>query len=268
MTQLQNSVILLTGAAGGFGQQFTRQLLKAGSHLILTDIDKQILQEKAATIQQEITTGKILACLEMDLSTRQGSQALYDTVKALNISVDIVINNAGIGLYSRMDEVPLQKWETLMQVNLLAPMHLTSLFMGDMIARQQGHIVNMSSLAGHIVPGGMAHYGASKFGLRGFTEGLFNEVKQHNIQVTGVYPFFSRTAILQSEQYGTLGQKTARVPDKIVTDPAKVIERTIQGIVRNQLHVFPDRIAQFLYVMKRYFPSLVNWASEKIKPKQ
>ena len=261
MTQLQNSVILLTGAAGGFGQQFTRQLLKAGSHLILTDIDEQILQEKTATIQQEISTGKIIACWGIDLSTREGRQTLYDAVKGLNISVDILINNAGIGLYGRMDEVPLQKWETLMQVNLLAPMDLTSLFMADMIARQQGHIVNISSLAGHIVPGGMAHYGASKFGLRGFTEGLFNEVKQHNIQVTGVYPFFSRTPLLQSNRYGTLGKQTGSIPDHLITDPAKVIEKTIQGIVRNQLHVFPDKIAQFLYILKRFFPNLINWAT-------
>jgi len=83
MTQLQNSVILLTGAAGGFGQQFTRQLLKAKSHLILTDIDEQLLQEKTTPIQQEITTGKIIACWGIDLSTPQGRQALYEAVETL-----------------------------------------------------------------------------------------------------------------------------------------------------------------------------------------
>jgi len=268
MTQLHNAVIVLTGAAGGFGQQFTRQLLKTGSKLILTDIDESVLQEKVATIQQEITTGTIIACWGIDLSTCQGRQALYDGVKGLNLPIDILINNAGMAVYGRMDEVPLPKWETLMQVNLIAPMHLSSLFIGDMIARQQGHIVNISSLAGHIVPGGLVHYGASKFGLRGFTEGLLNEVKQHNIKVTGVYPFFSRTPLLQSQQYGTLAQQTAKIPDNRVTDPAKVIEKTIQGIVRNQRHVFPDQTAQFLSLLKRYFPSLVNWGSERFKPRQ
>lgn len=264
MTQLEQAVIVLTGASGGFGQQFTRQLLTAGSHLILTDMDETVLRQRVAMIQDEITTGKVIACWGIDLSNRHGCQTLYDSVKALNTPVDILINNAGIGLYGRMDEVPPDKWETLMQVNLLAPMRLTSLFVADMIARQQGHIVNISSLAGWIAAAGMTHYATSKFGLRGFTEGLSQEVKPYNVKVTGVYPFFSRTPILQSERYGTLGQQTQGIPDNLVTDPAKVIARTIQGISRNQLHVFPDQTAKRLHFLQTYFPRLVSWGSDRL----
>jgi len=268
MTELKNSAIALTGATGGFGQQFTRQLLKAGSYLILTDLDETILQEQVRAIQNEIKTGKVIACFGLDLSTPDGTHKFYEAVKALKIPVDMLINNAGIGLYGRMDEVPSEKWEQLMQVNLLAPMRLTSLFTADMIARQQGHIVNISSLAGHIAPAGMAHYSASKFGLRGFTEGLFNEVKRYNVKVTGVYPFFSRTPLLQSETYGTLAQETSRISDEMATDPKKVIAVAIKAIKRNQLHVFPDRTAKTLYLLKRYFPRIVDWGSEALKPKQ
>lgn len=267
MTELKNSAIVLTGATGGFGQQFSHQLLNKGSHLILSDRDETTLQQQATKLEKDLKTGKILTCIPADLSTPNGSQHLYSQVKKLNLPIDILINNAGIGLYGRMDEVPPEKWETLMQVNLLAPMRLTSLFMEDMITRQQGHIVNISSLAGHIAPAGMAHYSASKFGLRGFTEGLFNEVKRYHLKVTGVYPFFSRTPLLQSETYGTLAQETTGVPDKMATDPAKVIQRTIQGIIQNRLHIYPDPTAQTLYLLKRYFPRLVNWGSETFKPK-
>lgn len=267
MTQLNNAVIVLTGASGGFGQQFTRQLLQAGSHLILTDLDKTILQQQVAAIQKEIPTGKVLACLEMDLSHPNGCQSLYNAVKALNLPVDILINNAGIGLYGRMDEVPPEKWEQLMQINLLAPMRLSTLFMKDMITRKKGHIVNISSIAGWVAPAGLAHYCTSKFALRGFSEGLSNEVKPYNIKVTAVYPFFSRTPILQSERYGTLAQETTGVPDDMATDPAKVIKKTVEAIVRNKLHVFPDKTAKQLYFLKRYFPRLVDWGSEKFKPR-
>jgi short-subunit dehydrogenase len=268
MTELKNSAIALTGAAGGFGQQFIRQLLQAGSDLILTDLNETILQKQVTAIQNEIKTGKVLACFGLDLSTPDGAQRFYEAVKALNRPVDILINNAGIGLYGRMDEVPSEKWEQLMQVNLLAPMRLTSLFMADMIARQQGHIVNISSLAGHIAPAGMAHYSASKFGLRGFTEGLFNEVKRYNVKVTGVYPFFSRTPLLQSAQYGSLAQETSGIPDDMATDPAQVIAATIKAIKRDQLHVFPDRTAKVLSLLKRYIPSVVAWGSEQFKLKK
>ena len=264
MTELNNAVVLITGAAGGFGQELTRQLLQAGSRLILTDLDRGILSDRAAKIQSKISTGEIITCIASDLAQSEGSKTLYDRVQGLKIPVDILINNAGMGLFGRMDEVPAEKWERLMQVNLLAPMRLSSLFVADMIARQQGHIVNISSLAGWITTGGMTHYCTSKFGLRGFSEGLFNEVKAYNVKVTAVYPFFSRTPILQSEGYGTLAQnKKAGIPENLVTDPAKVMAKTIKAITRNQLHVFPDKMANSIHILKQYFPWLFDLISDR-----
>ncbi|NJP10039.1 MAG: SDR family NAD(P)-dependent oxidoreductase [Leptolyngbyaceae cyanobacterium RU_5_1] len=138
MTQLNQSVVLLTGASGGFGQELTRQLLAAESRLILTDLDEAVLRERVAAIQRTVTTGEVLAYLAIDLSDRAGCERLYRQVKALDVPVDILMNNAGIGLYGRMDEIPAEKWERLMQVDLLAPMRLSALFAADMIARQHG----------------------------------------------------------------------------------------------------------------------------------
>lgn len=261
MTQISQAVILITGASGGFGQELTRQLLAVNSRLILTSSNETVLRQRVAAIQQQITTGEVLACLAADLSTRAGCETLYHQVKALNIPIDILINNAGIGLYGRMDEVPYEKWERLMEINLLSPMRLSALFAKDMINRRQGHIVNISSLAGWIGIAGVAHYATSKFGLRGFSEGLFQELKDYNIKVTAVYPFFSRTPILKPESYGTLAQDFQGIPDNLATDPADVIRATIQGIVNNQLHVFPDRTAKLVHLIKRYFPQLLEWGN-------
>ncbi len=264
MTQLDQAVVLITGAAGGFGQELTRQLLAANSHLILTDRALAPLQAGVAQIQQEVMTGKVLACFAADLSSRDGCETLYRNVVALGVAIDIVINNAGLGLFGRMDEVPTEDWERLMQVNLLAPMRLSSLFVADMIARRRGHIVNISSLAGWVATAGLAHYSTSKFGLRGFSEGLHQEVKPYNVQVTAVYPFFSRTPILQSPRHGTLAQGTDAVglkgyPPQLATDPVRVIRATLRGIRRNQLHVFPDAIAQIAQHLKRYTPGFLGW---------
>lgn len=262
MTQLNQSVVLLTGAAGGFGQELTRQLLEAGSRLILTDLHEAALQEQVATIQSTVTTGEVLACLEVDLSDRAGCETLYQQVRSLGFPIDILINNAGIGVFGRSDEVPPDKWERLMQINLLAPMRLSALFVADMIDRRQGHIVNMSSLAGWSAAAGMSHYAASKYGLRGFSEALFSETKDHNVKVTAVYPFFSRTPILHSERFGTL-VKNLELPDHIVTDPADVMRETLKGIVNNQLHVFPDRTGKILHRLKRYSPQLLDWIYDR-----
>lgn len=264
MTHLQDAVVLVTGAAGGFGQELTRQLLMAGSRLILTDLELDILKKRAEALQYEVKTGEIVACIAADLSSLEDCQTLYQQVKALGIPVDVLINNAGIGLLGRMDEVPLAKWEQLMQVNLLTPMRLSALFAPDMIAREKGHIVNISSLAGWVAPAGLAHYAASKFGLRGFSEGLFNEVKPYNVKVTAVYPFFSRTPILQSERFGTLADGLEGLPERLITDPAEVMRQTIQGIIHDRAEVFPDAIAQTTQVLKRYFPPLISWLFDSL----
>jgi short-subunit dehydrogenase len=265
MTQLKGAVVLITGATGGFGQELTRQLLAAGSRLILTDLDLDRLEQQRAGIQQEISPGQenspgeVLACLVADLSTAGGCDLLYKQVQELNTPIDILINNAGIAVFGRMDEVPPEEWERLMYINLLAPMRLSSLFVAEMILRRSGHIVNLSSAAGWIATPGLTHYSTSKFGLRGFSEGLLTEVKPHNVRVTAVYPFFSRTPILQSKRYGTLAKEADDLPDRLITDPAVVMRRTIRGIERNQLHVFPDRIAYTAHLLQRFAPWLLDW---------
>lgn len=263
--KLKDAVVLITGATGGFGQELTRQLLEAESRLILTDLDADIVEQQVASIQQEISTGEVLACLVADLSTSEGCDLLYKQVQGLNTPIDILINNAGIAVFGRMDEVPPEQWERLMYINLLAPMRLSSLFVADMIARRSGHIVNISSTAGWVAIAGLTHYSTSKFGLRGFSEGLLDEVKPYNVRVTAVYPFFSRTPILQAKRYGALAEETEEIPDHLITDPSVVMRRTIRGIERNQLHVFPDRIAYTAHLLKRFAPWPLDWIKSRLK---
>ena len=277
MTLLSNSVVLITGAGGGFGQELTRQLLVMGSRLILTDINQATLQNKAAEMQKaaaqsaknsEEPKGNILACLEADLASKEGCDRLYFEVQSLcqtlDIQIDVLINNAGIAMYGRMDEVPSDQWERLMQINLLSPMRLSSYFAADMIARRQGHIVNISSIAGWLSPPGLAHYSASKFGLRGFSEGLCNELAPHNVKVTVVCPYFSRTPILDSARYGTLAQTKEKDLANQATDPADVMRETIQAIQQNQLYVFPDAIAKTIQLLKRLFPKISTWMTSRL----
>lgn len=258
MTQLKEAVIVVTGASGGFGQQFIRQLLQAQSHLILTDIDETVLFQQVQVIQEEVKTGKVLACWGIDFQQSNSCQVFYERIQSLQISVDILINNAGIALYGRMDELPLEEWKKLMTINLLVPMELSSLLIKDMINRRQGHIVNISSVAGWIAAEGITPYTTSKFGLRGFSEGLFQEVKQYNIKVTVVYPFFSQTPILQSKKFGTLGEGKKTLPNYLITNPATIIERTLIAIKKDQLHVFPDVFSKILTFIKKYLSFILN----------
>ena len=244
--------MLLTGAAGGFGQEFTRQLLQAGSRLILTDVNPELLQDCVTQIRQQIPSGEVLAAWPIDLSTAAGCDILYEQVKTLGVPIEILINNAGMAVFGRMDEVPRDRWELLMQINLLTPMRLSALFAADMIARRQGHIVNIASIAGWSVPRRIVSYGASKFGLRGFSQGLRRELQPHGVKVTVVYPFFSRTPILQPEMYGSFAETKIVLPNWMVSEPSQVIQSTLRGIQNDRQQIFPDRIGRAIYFLKAF----------------
>lgn len=262
MTKLNAATVLITGAAGGFGQSLTRQLLEKGAQLILTDHPSTNLSSQLKTLQAEGgtegSTGKVLACLDIDLAGNDGCEALYAAVKQLNIVPDVLINNAGIALVGNMVDVPTDRWETMLQVNLLTPMRLSTLFAADMMARNQGHIVNISSLAGWIGIPGLTAYAASKYGLRGFSEGLRHELAPHNVRVTTVYPFFSRTPLLNGPRFGKFAESDKTLPPALTTDPNQIMATTIRAIERNTNEVFPDKFALIGHWVKRYFPLAFN----------
>ncbi|MGB1251298.1 MAG: SDR family NAD(P)-dependent oxidoreductase [Candidatus Promineifilaceae bacterium] len=260
MTNLSQKTILLTGATGGFGQHFMRQLLAKGGRLIVSDLDAGALAALAQKIHNEVGAGEIVASIGGDLSTRHGVDALWSEVEALGEPIDVLINNAGIGFMGRHDEVPQDKWERLMQVNLLSPMRLCAFAAPQMIARRDGHIVNIASLASWMADIGMTAYAASKYGLRGFSEALADELEKHNVRVSAVYPFYSNTAILDSPRYGTLAAEHVIKTDRSkATNPADVVRETIAAIEADRMPIFPDKIGRFLYKLKRYTPSVFNF---------
>ncbi|MFQ4139956.1 SDR family NAD(P)-dependent oxidoreductase [Nodosilinea sp. PGN35] len=266
MTQLQSAVVLITGAAGGFGQELTRQLLQKGSRLILTDRPEVDLRSQASQLQATLgrSPGEIIDCLSADLANSAGCEELYRQTQALNLPIDVLINNAGIAILGHMVDIPPERWEQLMEINLMAPMRLSTRFAADMVARRRGHIVNISSLAGWIAMPGLTAYAASKFGLRGFSEGLRHEVAPHEIKVTTVCPCFSRTPMLQCDRFGLWNQIDKTVPIPFTTDPARVMTRTVRAIERNQSEVFPDAIASSGRLAKCYLPALPDWISRQI----
>ncbi|MEM9804858.1 MAG: SDR family NAD(P)-dependent oxidoreductase [Cyanobacteria bacterium P01_D01_bin.56] len=258
MSKLEAATILITGAGGGFGQELTRQLLAKGSQLILTDQPAANLSESVKTLDKN-HPNQILACFDFDLADMSGCETLYGAIQQLNITPDILINNAGMALLGNFVETPPDRWETMMQINLLTPMRLSRLFGADMIAQQQGHIVNISSLAGWIAAPGLTAYAASKYGLRGFSEGLRYELAPYNVSVTTVYPFFSRTPLLKAPRFGRFAKLERDLPPALTTDPKKIMAKTIRAMERNQNEVFPDNFALVGQWVKRYFPGALGW---------
>ncbi|MCH9695135.1 MAG: SDR family oxidoreductase [Gammaproteobacteria bacterium] len=250
MTNPANKTVLITGAGGGFGQQLVRQFRATGAKLILTDVTDSALQDVISAAGDHL-----VASVAADLASEEGCDSVAATCKDHGVIPDILVNNAGVGFSGRLDKVPRDKWESLMQLNLLAPMRLCNAFLPEMIERGSGHILNVSSLAGWVGSRGMSAYCASKFGLRGFGIALAADLDRTGVQVTNIYPCFSQTPILDSPQYGE--EKPRSVPANLISDPADVVARMIDGVRRNRLHVFPDKHARRIHYVTRFAPWLL-----------
>ena len=250
MTNVANKTVLITGAGGGFGRQMVRQFRAAGAKLMLTDITDRALHGVV-----DDAGDALVASVAADLASEEGCGAVAEVCTSRDVVPDILVNNAGIAAAGRLDNVPRDHWESLMQLNLLAPMRLCNLFLPGMIEKGSGHIVNVSSIAGWLGAKGLTSYCASKFGLRGFGVALAADLEGTGVHVTNVYPCFSQTAILDSPQYGYEERRT--VPAYLISEPSDVVARMIDGVRRNRLHVFPDKHARRIHYITRFAPWLM-----------
>lgn len=260
MTDAANKIVLITGAGGGFGRHLVRQFRAAGAQLILTDVTDRALHEVV-----EDAGDDLIASVAADLASKEGCDTVAEACASRGVVPDILVNNAGIAVAGQLDKIPRDRWESLMQINLLAPMRLCNLLLPDMIARGSGHIVNVSSLAGWLGSKGLSAYCASKFGLRGFGASLAADLEGTGVHVTNIYPCFSQTPILDSPQFGYEERRT--VPAYLISDPADVVARMLEGVRRNRLHVFPDKYSRRIHYVTRFAPWLVPLLDRRMQAK-
>ncbi len=259
MTDIDGRLVVITGATGGFGAHMVEQFHAAGARLVITDRDAAALDR----FETQTAGNRIAATVAADLATKEGCRALYEALEQRGLAPDILINNAGIAVAGRLDHVPVESWETLLDVNLLAPMRLTALFLPQMIARGSGHIVNISSLAGWVGSPYLSPYCASKFGLRGFGEALAMDLGEHGIRVSTVYPSFSRTPILDSEQFGLDERRV--VPEHRLSEPADVVAKIVAGVRADKAHIFPDGTSRFVHYLARFLPAAIPMLQRRLE---
>ncbi len=183
---LQGQVAVVTGAARGIGQAIARRLAQMGCRAALVARDMRRLEEVSAAIESEGGQASAHCC---DLTDAEAVAALGREIDRLYGRCDILVNNAAVGMMGMpLVDLPLEDWERTMQTNLRAPYLTVRALAPMMIAARRGHIINISSLAGHNpLPGGTA-YCASKWGLNGLTYSLAEELRQFNIRVSVIAP--------------------------------------------------------------------------------
>jgi uncharacterized protein len=256
VSRLTGTTILLTGANGGFGREFARQLLALGARLILADMDEGPLGEFAHEAMKAHPGGSVLGVIGADLSSFEGCSGLFRSSRDIAPEIDVLINNAGILTYGYFHETPTDAWARVLRVNLMASMELTSLFLPGMIAKGRGQVVFMSSVAGFIPTSFETAYSVSKFGVRSFAMALAGELKGKGIDVTIVYPFWADTNILKSPSFGS--RRAKRPASPFVLRPEKIVGAAVKGIMKRRLHVYPDPFSKACWHLNRLFPIIAR----------
>jgi NADP-dependent 3-hydroxy acid dehydrogenase YdfG len=190
---IEQKVIVITGASSGMGEAAARRLAAEGARVVLGARRTDRLEALAAEIDEE--GGEALA-VTTDVSDRDQVAHLVDTAVGTYGRIDVLINNAGVMPLSPFDRLKVDEWDQMIDVNLKGVLYGIAAALPHMKEQKSGHIINLSSVAGHKVFGGSAVYSATKSGVRALSEGLRQEVKPYNIRTTIISPGAVTTELL------------------------------------------------------------------------
>ena len=190
MNTLQGKVALVTGAGRGIGKAIAVSLAKSGCRVILAARTREQLDGVAKTIGSDAVT------IPTDLTRDDELDHLAEQSSKTWGSVDILINNAGWGKRAPVIRANVEDWDQSFRLNLRAPMILAQKLLPAMIAKGEGAVINIGSVSGKTGEANGAAYSASKFGLIGFTQSLYEEVREHGIKVSVILPGFVDTPLI------------------------------------------------------------------------
>src|SRR6202171_4994088 len=224
MPFLANGVAVVTGAGSGIGRALARQLAVASSALALGDIDEAGLQQTAASLSER---GVQLTTHVVDVSNESAMQAFAQDVMARHGRVTLLINNAGVALHGRFEEISLDDLRWLMEINFWGVVYGVKYFLPSLKKEPRAHIVNISSVFGIVAPAGQSAYSASKFAVRGFTEALRHKLEGTSVSVSCVHPGGIRWPIARKARMGANTPQGTRQDsisrfDRVATIPPEV----------------------------------------------
>lgn len=251
---------VLTGAASGIGEQLAYGLGVRGSDLVLLDRDADRLDAVAATVRLR-HPGIGVETVVVDLADRKATLTVAEQILADHPRIGLLVNNAGVALGGRFDQVTLDEFEWVMDINFRAPVLLTHTLLPAIAAVPGAHIVNVSSLYGLIGPAGQSAYSSSKFAIRGLSEVLRAELTPQGVGVTTVHPGGIRTRVAESARVGSgVAQVDVDATQKayralLSYPPEKAAEEILEGVEHRRARVLIASTAKIPDLLARLLPT-------------
>jgi NADP-dependent 3-hydroxy acid dehydrogenase YdfG len=218
---IEGKVVVITGASSGLGEATARHLAAQGAKLVLGARRIDRLQALAAELK--LGTG---AAVATDVTDAAQVKALVDGAVATHGRVDVMLNNAGLMPHSPLERVKIDDWDRMIDVNLKGVLYGIAAALPHMTRQKSGHIINVSSVAGHKVRPGSAVYAATKAAVRMLSEGLRQEVKPYNIRTTIISPGAVQSELPQSISEADVARGVAEFYEKVAI-PADSFARVV-----------------------------------------
>lgn len=251
MAYFSNQLAFITGGSSGIGLETAKLMAAQGCSLVLLARGQKSLDEACRTIKNLISASQTVNAVSMDVSDNA------DVLEKIKIAVekygipDILINSAGVGSGDYFENISYEQFDRLMKINVYGTRNTISAILPFMKKRGGGHIVNMSSVAGHIGMYGYSLYCTSKYAIVGFSECLRSEMKRFNISVTLICPPEVKTPFIE-EEAKTLPSE-ARIVKNLagLLTPEQAAKAIVRGIKRKKFLVVPGMMAKSLLFWHR-----------------
>jgi len=235
--------VLITGASMGIGALFAREFAKRGRNLVLVARSADAMHMLAEELRR--SCGIRVEVYPADLRDHGSPERILEFCHLRHTEVDLLINCAGLSRAGDFSDIPEEKLDEIVMVNMLTLAKLTRLFLPDMVQRKQGAIMNIASLAGFQGVPGLGLYSATKSFIITLSEALHAELKKSGISVTAVCPGFTDTDIFEHSGHN---RTQIRLP---VYKPEVVVEAAIKGLMKNRRLVYPTLLDKVLVYSQR-----------------
>ncbi|QHE52427.1 SDR family oxidoreductase [Pontibacillus sp. HMF3514] len=186
MANLQGKTAIITGASSGIGQSIAEHLAQEGANVVLAARRKERLEELAESIQKDHSVETKV--VETDVTNQKDMENLVKVTKESFSSVDILVNNAGVMLLSFLKNDKVEEWEKMVDVNLKGVLFGIHSVLPTMLEQDTGHVINVSSVAGHEVFPTSSVYSATKYAVRALSMGMEKELSKTGVRVTNISP--------------------------------------------------------------------------------
>lgn len=213
---VQGKVVVITGASSGLGAATARLLSAQGATVVL---GARRLDRLQALVDGLMATGAKALAHAMDVTRHDEVQRLVDTAVQAYGRIDVMINNAGLMPHSPLERLKIEDWDRMIDVNIKGVLYGIAAALPHMRAQKSGHIINVSSVAGHKVRPSAAVYAATKHAVLALSEGLRQEVKPYNIRTTVVSPGAVATELVDSITEPDIQQAVQKLYDVAALPP-------------------------------------------------